>query len=355
MNDYEDEYFTCRKCGNSFLKENRLAHDIRCQKKIVNNYVNSNNNYNQSDDFFEEEYTNDNYNKSDDFFEEEYTNNNNNNNFINYINNCNNNNFNNNIEYVQNDCKNNLVSEPIYKNSYEVPIVKNTNKEMKRKLINAKKYESKNINNTKNISKVRNFSNKHKNILNNTKNISKVRNFSNKHKNILNIIQDVNDKKEYNRMNIINDNRNISNRDYNYNIRNDFNRNINRNNINDNNRIRNVDNSPNLFNLDKMEYRLPLRNDIGDGPDHYHVPVVIPIERSRGLDDKSIKNYPISKIHDISTLSEDKKKCLVCLENFKNGDYFITLPCIHIFHAECIKKWMKQQNFCPICKNIIKI
>jgi hypothetical protein len=319
MNNYEDEYFTCRKCGNSFLKENRLAHDIRCQKKIVNNYVNSNNNYNQSDDFFEEEYTN----------------NNNNNNFINYINNCNNNNFNNNIEYVQNDCKNNLVSEPIYKNSYEVPIVKNTNKEMKRKLINAKKYESKNINNTKNISKVRNFSNKHKNILN--------------------IIQDVNNKKEYNRMNIINDNRNISNRDYNYNIRNDFNRNINRNNINDNNRIRNVDNSPNLFNLDIMEYRLPLRNDIGDGPDHYHVPVVIPIERSRGLDDKSIKNYPISKIHDISTLSEDKKKCLVCLENFKNGDYFITLPCIHIFHAECIKKWMKQQNFCPICKNIIKI
>ena len=332
MNNYEDEYFTCRKCGNSFLKENRLAHDIQCQKKIVNNYVNSNNNYNQSDDFFEEEFAN-----NDDFFEEEYTNNNNNDNFINYTNNYNNNNnnFNNNIEYVQNDYKNNLVREPIYKNSYEVPIVKNTNKEMKRKLSNAKKYESKNINNTKNISKVRNFSNKHKNILN--------------------IIQDVNDKKEYNRMNIRNDNRNISNRDYNYNIRNDFNRNINRNNINDNNRIRNVDNSPNLFNLDKMEYGLQLRNDMKDGPDHYHVPVVIPIERSRGLDDKSIKNYPISKIHDISTLSEDKKKCLVCLENFKNGDYFITLPCIHIFHADCIKKWMKQKNFCPICKNIIKI
>ena len=68
------------------------------------------------------------------------------------------------------------------------------------------------------------------------------------------------------------------------------------------------------------------------------------------LDNDIIQTYPISKIHDINKLSEDKKRCSICLENFKNGDDSIILPCIHIFHSECIKKWMKTNGVCPICK-----
>ena len=72
-----------------------------------------------------------------------------------------------------------------------------------------------------------------------------------------------------------------------------------------------------------------------------------------GLDEDMIKQYPSSKIKDINKLTEDKKRCSICLENFKNGDDSIILPCIHIFHAECIKKWMKKKNACPICKSKI--
>lgn len=72
-----------------------------------------------------------------------------------------------------------------------------------------------------------------------------------------------------------------------------------------------------------------------------------------GLDEDMIKQYPSSKIKDINKLTEDKKRCSICLENFKNGDDSIILPCIHIFHAECIKKWMKRKNACPICKSKI--
>ena len=32
------------------------------------------------------------------------------------------------------------------------------------------------------------------------------------------------------------------------------------------------------------------------------------------------------------------------------GDKAIILPCIHLFHTECIKNWLKTQNTCPICK-----
>ena len=73
-----------------------------------------------------------------------------------------------------------------------------------------------------------------------------------------------------------------------------------------------------------------------------------------GLDDDTINNYPISKIKDINKLSEDKKSCTICLENFKNNDDTIILPCIHIFHEEFIKNWMKENDTCPICKYQIK-
>ena len=72
-----------------------------------------------------------------------------------------------------------------------------------------------------------------------------------------------------------------------------------------------------------------------------------------GLDEDIIQSYPISKIKDINKLDEEKKKCLICLDNFKNNDDSIILPCIHIFHAECIKKWLKNKNSCPICKSKI--
>lgn len=68
------------------------------------------------------------------------------------------------------------------------------------------------------------------------------------------------------------------------------------------------------------------------------------------VDTKIVANLPENILKDISKLSTEKKKCLICLEEFIIGDKTIFLPCIHIFHAECIKKWLKNQNSCPICK-----
>ena len=38
---------------------------------------------------------------------------------------------------------------------------------------------------------------------------------------------------------------------------------------------------------------------------------------------------------------------------FVKNDEIMNLPCVHIFHSNCIKKWMKRQDICPICKNKI--
>ena len=55
-----------------------------------------------------------------------------------------------------------------------------------------------------------------------------------------------------------------------------------------------------------------------------------------------------------SVLTEKKdgenKECIVCLSEFEVGESITTLPCVHIFHNECIKSWLKSNNHCPICK-----
>ena len=51
---------------------------------------------------------------------------------------------------------------------------------------------------------------------------------------------------------------------------------------------------------------------------------------------------------------EYAKKCVICMENYKEDDEVETLPCFHIFHKICIEEWFNNNNNnCPICKNEI--
>jgi len=45
-------------------------------------------------------------------------------------------------------------------------------------------------------------------------------------------------------------------------------------------------------------------------------------------------------------------ECCVCLEEFKENETVITLPCNskHVFHESCIKSWLENNNSCPLCK-----
>ena len=48
------------------------------------------------------------------------------------------------------------------------------------------------------------------------------------------------------------------------------------------------------------------------------------------------------------------KECSICLEEYSIGEKICYLPCFHDFHSECIKKWTKKSNKCPLCNNEIK-
>jgi len=33
--------------------------------------------------------------------------------------------------------------------------------------------------------------------------------------------------------------------------------------------------------------------------------------------------------------------CQICLSGFSEGDNIKTLPCVHMYHTDCIDKWLK--------------
>lgn len=45
--------------------------------------------------------------------------------------------------------------------------------------------------------------------------------------------------------------------------------------------------------------------------------------------------------------------CCICCEELINNDEVVKLKChyLHIYHAKCIKNWLINKFFCPICKS----
>lgn len=43
--------------------------------------------------------------------------------------------------------------------------------------------------------------------------------------------------------------------------------------------------------------------------------------------------------------------CLICHENFRVGDKRMSLPCLHLFHGECVRSWLgNSKDQCPVCR-----
>ncbi|XP_015162730.1 E3 ubiquitin-protein ligase RING1-like [Solanum tuberosum] len=43
-------------------------------------------------------------------------------------------------------------------------------------------------------------------------------------------------------------------------------------------------------------------------------------------------------------------ECSVCLDELGEETDVLRLPCSHMFHAECITKWLQNSHYCPLCR-----
>ncbi|WJX57573.1 RING-type E3 ubiquitin transferase [Trifolium repens] len=81
-----------------------------------------------------------------------------------------------------------------------------------------------------------------------------------------------------------------------------------------------------------------------------------------------ITYYPFYKLHDShfpiieevynvcnyepSFDSEEDVECSVCLCKIEEGDEIRVLRCNHIYHTECLDKWIAfKNNTCPLCRD----
>lgn len=49
-------------------------------------------------------------------------------------------------------------------------------------------------------------------------------------------------------------------------------------------------------------------------------------------------------------ISAEDAVCCICLSKFSNNEDLRELPCAHVFHMECVDKWLKINALCPLCK-----
>ena len=112
----------------------------------------------------------------------------------------------------------------------------------------------------------------------------------------------------------------------------------NNNNNNNNNNHRRGD--FNVFNQFRNEFAEILNN----GHQHHQH------NQHQRTDRQLFNEFPETKIDDVDKLDPEKRNCIICLEDFKSGEKATLLPCVHLFHKNCINRWLTTKDFCPICK-----
>ena len=61
-----------------------------------------------------------------------------------------------------------------------------------------------------------------------------------------------------------------------------------------------------------------------------------------------LDEFQFKHLKKYSALKEEK--CPICLQKYKGIDIIKEFPCKHIFHKNCIFKWLRKSNVCPLCK-----
>lgn len=72
----------------------------------------------------------------------------------------------------------------------------------------------------------------------------------------------------------------------------------------------------------------------------------------RGLSKEAIDSLALIKYSKEANknVSEDLKKCPICLDDFDEGQEVRFLWCTHRFHRGCVDQWLESHTTCPLCK-----
>ncbi|KAI4388100.1 hypothetical protein MLD38_000462 [Melastoma candidum] len=91
---------------------------------------------------------------------------------------------------------------------------------------------------------------------------------------------------------------------------------------------------------------ISLPEDLDEGDDEYDE------EEAWMIEEEEFVARPASQ-EAVASLGRTKIEggdCAVCLEELSPLAEHISMPCCHIFHKECIIKWLEMRHSCPLCR-----
>uniref|UniRef100_A0A182RIE4 RING-type domain-containing protein n=1 Tax=Anopheles funestus TaxID=62324 RepID=A0A182RIE4_ANOFN len=75
---------------------------------------------------------------------------------------------------------------------------------------------------------------------------------------------------------------------------------------------------------------------------------------SRGATQEMIETHTFphkyKRLRRVSETDEDSEKCTICLSQFEIDNDVRRLPCMHLFHKDCVDQWLVTNKHCPICR-----
>lgn len=81
---------------------------------------------------------------------------------------------------------------------------------------------------------------------------------------------------------------------------------------------------------------------------------VIEESTNRGASQEVIEMHTLphkyKKLRRPSDADEDAEKCTICLSLFEDDCDVRRLPCMHLFHRDCVDQWLATSKQCPICR-----
>ena len=359
-------YRNVKQNSKSKIVRKERGNSYNYNRNIYNNY--NNNNYN--------------FKNNNIAYKINYNNNDNNNDFYNTSNNYNNNDYKN-IERKLINFKNDDLLIKQEEKDYKMVKIKKPSLAIK--IQNKKNYFPKdlkplvkNMNNisNRNIDIIVKDSNFIKNV-NNYQNNNMNKQISNMNNNLNNMSNRINNR-NMNNLNIYNMN-NMNNNMNNMNMNNNMNNMNMNNNINNNPfRISRINVSQDIFDPSfslfgsvfddtfQNNFSSNFRSNYeGNSLDERRNTLLRNLEESRIQINPPISDDNLEKLKKFNLTEKYCKKedggkielpsCCICLDDINLGVETILLPCGHIFHCDCILKWFKENNTCPMCRFEIKV
>ena len=104
-----------------------------------------------------------------------------------------------------------------------------------------------------------------------------------------------------------------------------------------------VDSSTNLYNY--IEHSIPIMNNLNS----YYYNQVFPEDVKICLSEEQFDNLDKECYEELGEGHDNK--CLICIDDFIEEDNIVKTKCCHLFHYDCLKKWLcYESNKCPVCR-----